>query len=409
MSLCLISLHLCAFALQAVPDLGGEGEHCRMAEVETGHGTEEKKSMTEKVKGALGGLLGGKKHHPQNELPHTLAGTGYESTDTHNTRDGNVGILGFTEGQNQAGYEGGGNVFENTGTGPDSYGTGTHRVGTDFRGPGTQGTGPQGVVGKFEEVIGHPGDHQVLPEDGAVENFNQGKAVPKVDNSYETWINEGRSRNQTVSTGDVPGQKGIGHDREQAERDEQKSQPQVYGDVTDGRMQSGTTRITDILKDAVTGQTPSHGIATGTATSGDGRTKTAHGVVQDVGIGSNVFAGTARGNFDRERSEVPGHNPHEDEHVLDGHNTDSVDRLRETVIGDNFGNSPENAIAYDNTVTGADHGGLPMHRRPIMSGATNPQGGATLGDLKDREQGPRADNKKNEGPVTQLMDGLHVS
>lgn len=104
----------------------------------------------------------------------------------------------------------------------------------------------------------------------------------------------------------------------------------VYGDASDDELPSGEVGVIKKLKDVVTGQDPSHGIASGTATiggpgiAGSGlRSSTVQD--QDVGIGAPL-----PGNFGLQDLETR-HNPVSDQYVLDGQNAEEVDRLRNVV------------------------------------------------------------------------------
>lgn len=105
----------------------------------------------------------------------------------------------------------------------------------------------------------------------------------------------------------------------------------VYGDASDDELPSREVGVIKKLKDAVTGQDPSHGIASGTATiggpgiAGSGPQNSA---VQDQDVGTGA---PLPGNFGVLQDQETRHNPVSDQYVLDGQNAEEVDRLRNVV------------------------------------------------------------------------------
>lgn len=145
----------------------------------------------------------------------------------------------------------------------------------------------------------------------------------------------------------------------------------IYGDALDDELPSREVGVMEKLKDVVTGQDPSHGIASGTATIGgpgiegsELRNFTVQD--QDVGIGAplpgqdashGIVSGTATiggpgiagsglpnsavpdqgtgaplpGNLGVLQGQETRHNSASDQYVLDGQNAEEVDRLRNVV------------------------------------------------------------------------------
>jgi hypothetical protein len=125
-------------------------------EFDPGVPSKEKKSIKEKVKGALGGLLGGRKHHGG-------------SMDDSKYYD----ATGAGENASRE------NVNGEATTGIETDGVLHNEAGRCSIGAGSRGTGPQSILGKFESSFGNR------------RSSDRGKPK-KVDNSYDAWINEGK-------------------------------------------------------------------------------------------------------------------------------------------------------------------------------------------------------------------------
>lgn len=124
-------------------------------EFDTGFTPRERKSIKEKVKGALGGLLGGRKHHGgsmDDSKYYDATGSGENASRT--------------------------NVYGDATTGIETDGQLHNEAGRSSLGPGSRGTGPQSIVGKFEDSFG--------------KRRSSDRGKPKVDNSYDAWISEGK-------------------------------------------------------------------------------------------------------------------------------------------------------------------------------------------------------------------------
>lgn len=224
-------------------------------------------------------------------------------------------------------------------------------------GPMNRGTGPQEIKGKYEETTGGDSSLPENPIDPAfarVDNFTPA-TKPKIE-EYDKYVRETapqlRARMNSI----------LGDKSHEAGFERKLPEPEGLPKLEPEQEPS----LLDKVKDTVTGQVPGHGIYSGKAT-----------IEQDVGMGSNVEAGTPGGRFDRdtahepgkEGSGVPGPNPNEDR-LHD--NMDDVDRLRDTVAA----TAARRPSAGEEVpvVTAPPEGGPARHPRSAMSSTNTPQG-----------------------------------